>query len=240
MTKKIDKEDQGILNYRPKIRYIEPKFDGPPPEGLPERLSPQKEDDKFKIIDNLAQAGRILAEAVQAKVDIECDSFYIDLDPIRDKHVIDALRRRFKIDKPRITYRQYKECREGLSQRGNDVAETLIPDQDEIQRMRANPEDIPIQALSDSAKAGLNRPELTKQGQVIEPIDIEEFQDMLLCMLMNMLWKMFLLKVIRSIIPPPLNQLIPEEICTPNSGAQAKQQLTDLNSDMTEQFGGAA
>ena len=154
---------------------------------------------------------------MQAKVDQRVGDFIIALDPIADAAVADAIQRKFPSANPhQITFAQYRECREAMRDRGDQVAKGIAPDWDKVKEIRANP-DQPQLGIFDidnpAAKNGtLLRPDLQTIGQIVEPLNMEEVQNILLKKLMNLLWKLFLKPAIKPLIPPPLNKLIPDEI----------------------------
>jgi hypothetical protein len=216
MPKYLDNQDRFILNYRPQIAFVEPEADDDIPMGMFTGYPDGEDiDEQWDRVGRLALAGRLLSEAFQARVDAKVGDFEIKLDPIVDKNVIDALTRRYNPDDPtRITYDQYKRCRQDMTDHGLNKANQINPDEEQIQKIRQG-EDVELVTDSQDAKNGLLRPDVTPEAQVIDPIDMDEFQLNLLCILMNLLWKLFLRPALVLLIPPPFSKLIPETICEP-------------------------
>jgi hypothetical protein len=248
MTKSVTTSDRNVLNYRPKIAFVEPELKAEVPvTPLPEAVNPVQAQEKWDILDRMAIAGRILAEAFQQKVDDQVGDFYVSLDESFDSAAVDAMKRKYasqldrkqkgvdlgegvdlgdglglgkvapkSIDPRKITYQQYKECRENMSNHADEVARNMGPDDDVIKQIRSNPTITQISLFgidSIEGKSGLLRPELDKKGWVIPPLNLPEIQNDLICRLMNLLWKLFIRPILCTLIPPPLNELIPDEIC---------------------------
>ena len=200
--------DSDILNYRPEINFVEPEFVGEVP------LTPEPIEtlttiqDKWNDLDKMAKAGKLLAEALQTRIDDKVRGFYISLDSKVDRAVIDALQRKFpNADPSRITYEQYKGCREAMRDKGGALASELSPDWDKIKEIRSNSDQSQLDFFDINSPGALDgtafRPDLQDKGQVIEPIDPDEFQDILIKKLMNLLWSKFIKPVVSAVIPPP-------------------------------------
>jgi hypothetical protein len=211
----IKQSDLDILGYRPTINFVEPAVVS---DVLIKVAGPtfEEKQQEWKDLERLSEAVRILAEAFQAKVDKKVAGFKVGLDPKADVHVMDSLRRRFPSANPgEITYEQYRECREAMRDHADQAGRGVAPDLSKIKDIRSGSDvgDL-FDSNSPAALAGLaNRPDLQDIGRIVEPIDTEEFQNKMLCMLMNMLWKKFIKGILDKTIPPPLNKLIPEELC---------------------------
>jgi len=205
--------DKSILGYKPEINFVEPEFEGEVVRGLaPKILDSADIEAKWDTLDKKAQAGKLLAEAFQGMVDQKVGDFSIALDPIIDSGIKQSIRRRFPgADDSEITFSQYRECREAMRERGLQNANGLVPNLEEVKNIRLNPDQsVPIDFDSAEARKGLLRPELQKEGQIIEPLDIEgKFLPMILCQLANILWQKF----VKPFLPPPLNWILPDEIC---------------------------
>lgn len=217
MTQFLKFGDQAILNYRPDINFVEPELKAEVPVTPEPIVTPEVIQERWAELDRLAKAGKILAEAMQAKVDHKVGDFAIGLDPRADVAVVDALRRRFPgANLTQITYTQYRECRAAMRDRGDSIARGIEPDWDAVKEVRANPAQVQLGVFdlnNPAAKNGtLLRPDLQETGQVVEPLDMEAVQNSLLKQLMNLLWKMFIKPALSPLIPPPLNKLIPDEI----------------------------
>jgi len=184
--KGITTADRSALFFRPKIGFVEPEFDGKMPEGrAPGRETPEEVEDKWDELDRIAKATSILAQALQIQIDQNSGDFYIGLDSNQDRHVIDAVGRRFPgADTDRVTYAQYRECRQGLAEKAQAFAGGVMPTQDQIKNLRKNPMNekgaLGFDLNSAEAKAGLLRPELVSENMPVEPLDLAEIQQNLL------------------------------------------------------------
>jgi hypothetical protein len=209
----INRNSRSILNFRPNISFIEPKFKGLPPQEKPKPISLADSENEWRQLDSMASAINILADGVQAKTDARCDGFYIALDPIRDAAVVAALERKYgqidqtkKTDLTKITFKQYRECRTALSEIGDSTARSLITPDSVLAKMRADPLGINLAIDNAEAKAGLLRPDLSKVGNPIEPIDIKSFEEKLV----NILWKKYFKGTFEVL--PVIGSLIPDKI----------------------------
>ena len=229
MAKKLDDASRGLLAYRPQINFVEP--DVVPGEIDPIEVPTQLEDvaearDKVR---KLAKAVNVLATATQARVDEKAKGLIINLDPKVDAQAIMAMRRKFPDNDPtQITYAQYKECKEDLRKKGEEIGKkaTITPEQVE--------KALQDQAAAAAGEAGVGgafnqlggyntpaaldgglRPEVNKDAQIIEPLDIDEFQDIMIKVLVNFLWKNF----IKPVIPlPPGVPGLPDTLISVDKG----------------------
>jgi hypothetical protein len=216
MTNRFDSSDRDILNYRPEIVFVEPEAEIEVPVG--ETPLPTLEEDKksWEDLGRMALLSKLLADVFQDKISRKVGDFTIGLDPNNDAAVIAAMARKYpEADPTKITYQQYRECREGMRDRSDSMANALGPDENLIKEMRMNPMKSQLDAFglnTPNARQGLLRPDLEKYNQVVEPIDLESFQDALIRRLMNLLWKKFVKPALRPLIPPPMDEIIPDEI----------------------------
>lgn len=217
MSKSLKFNDRAILNFRPVINFVEPELEAEVPVTPEPPLTPEVVQERWQELERLSRAGKILAEAMQAKVDQKVGDFAVGLDAKADVAVVDALRRRFPgANLTQITYAQYRECRAAMRDRGDKIARGIEPDWDVVKEIRANPTQVQLGVFDlnnpDAKNGTLLRPDLQEQGQVVEPLDMDAVQNSLLKQLMNLLWKMFIKPALSPLIPPPLNKLIPDEI----------------------------
>lgn len=215
-NQKLENEDKSLLDYRPEIRWVEPTIEGNIPEGKKPLGDTQEQVNKdLDLLVKSAKAYQLLAEVFQAKVDERVKDFYIKLDPKVDRSVIDAMRRkygnRFKggntiidftgktqaeiegnFDPTKITFAQYKECREALKDRGNAMAQDFTLNKDEMKQIRADPlQPIEFGIMTPEGKHGLLKPESNKPSNFPE-FDPDSFMEKALKMLANLLWKKFI------------------------------------------------
>lgn len=212
--KNLGNSDRSALSFRPKIEFVEPEFTGPMPSGkTSDTESVEEVSDKWDELDRVARAASLLAQAVQIQIDQNSGDFYIGLDPNHDRHVMDALRRRFP-DSPtdRVSYDQYRECRTALAERAQGFAAGVMPSSDQIKETRKNPMDenaaIGFDLNSIEAKTGMLRPELIAENMPVQQLDMDEVQSNLLLSLMNKLWADFLRPPLAAI--PLLGEALPE------------------------------
>ena len=222
--KKLESSDRSILNFRPQIDYVEPEFEGPMPAGrAPVGREISDITEGWDKLDRVAKATALLAQAVQIQIDNRVGDFYISLDPNQDRHVIDALRRRFpESDPSRISYDQYKECRENLAERGQEFAANAMPTLDAIKGVRKNPLNeeaaVGFDLASAEARAGLLRPDLISDNMPVQPLNMDDVQQSLLLSLMNKLWEEFLYPPLSLL--PIIGQLLPESFGEEDSSNQ--------------------
>lgn len=223
MSKRLDRTDRDILAFRPNIRYIEP--DQQPGEIDP--ITPdstqletiQAERARLK---QLAKAINALATATQAKADEKAKGMAIKLDPKVDATVIAAMKRMYPDDDPtQITYDQYRECKERMIDKGRELGQKVLTTEEDVlaaaaSMNRETAAQMGGYGTTDARDGGL-RPELDTKAQIIEPLDMDEFQDFLIRILVNFIWKNF----IRPILPLPPGiglMMVPEQIASYPNG----------------------
>lgn len=221
MSKKLRNDNRDILTFRPNIRYIEPEqqpgeIDALPPEVPIEDIRAEK--NKVK---RLAETVNKLATAVQAKADERAKGMKIKLDPKVDAPTIAAMKRMHPdADPTEITYEQYRQCKDRLRAKGEELGKRAAISMDDVRNAaNAMSSDAGVLAAASqmggfntkAARTGGLRPELDENAQIIEPLDIEEFQDFLIRTLINFVWKNFIKPVLP--LPPGIGSfMIPDEI----------------------------
>lgn len=163
MGYRLDDFDRSILEFRPKIAFVEPDQKPGKIEGID---SPQLEDvqDAREKIKRLANAVNVLAGAVQARVDSKAKDISIALDPVVDQDAIQAMKRRFPdADPTKITYAQYRECKNGLRTHGEDVAKQAIVTPEQVEKAR---DDLYAGGLIGTDSPGSNRSAILRTGGV--------------------------------------------------------------------------
>jgi len=254
---------------------------------------PQLEDflDKLRKTMKLAQAADILATFMQARADEKAKNMVINLDSKVDSAVIQAMTRRFPgTDPTRITYQQYRDCKDKMREAGQQIARKANVTPDQINNLREDAvnmlgggtvRDSGVNTGSDStdstsaggsttgsssttgtdssgtgtdsgingitraagrrageqqsgsgtakgtgygltiggfdteaAKTGGLRPELDTNMQIIEPLDLAEMQFSLICILVNFIWKNFILKAFDfKIVGKSIIDFLPKKLC---------------------------
>ena len=212
MAKRVKKDtnfskQRNILNFRPKIYFIEPdqidedtetflgKKDPPDPNAI-QTIDENKEEvssliEEFKEIEELC-------DLAQERINTRAKDMIINLDPQQDAHIIDSLRRHFNDPtKNSITYDDYIHC---LNQ---------TYEQSESNFFEIDPKEIELGASdpfrNTFGSMGLEsaRPELDPKLQPIKPIDMASFQEDGIIKLFEMLKPLltpFVVKKIKELI----------------------------------------
>lgn len=206
----LEQSDRSILNFRPEIDFVEPQLDAGMPEGKPFPKAPSDIKDEWTTLANKALACKLLAEVFQVRIDGKVGDFSISLDKDLDHHIIAALNRKYPGAGDKITYAQYKECREAMKDRGDEAARQMYPDREEMKKIRANPNQmVTMWPDTPEGKTGLERPD-RGQPQIVKPLNMEDLQKILLKQLMNLLWKNFIKPIFKPL--EPMGVPIPDEI----------------------------
>ena len=166
MGYRLDDFDRDILEFRPRIDYVEPDQKPGEIEGVD---YPQLEDiqDARSKIKRLAHAVNVLAGAMQARVDSKAEDMVITLDPNVDQDAIQAMRRRYPgADPTKITYAQYRTCKDGLRAHGEEVAKQAIITPEQVARAR---DDLYAGGLIGGGAPGRDRSAILRSGGVISP-----------------------------------------------------------------------
>lgn len=231
MTKKLDDASRDLLAFRPNIAFVEP-------DQEEQELGPFKDEEpqledilaERKQVKKLAEAVNALATAVQARVDLKAKDVVMVLDPLVDGAVIQAMRVCFPQDiATQITYAQYKHCKDDMRLLGVEIAKKTTLDPVAVQQAR----DEAVESVKDIGKStqfgGFNtpegregrlRPEVQARARIIDPIDLEDFQVNMICVLVNYIWKHLIKPVFdKAGIPAPIKitigSLLPDRICDP-------------------------
>lgn len=200
----LDRRSKNILNFRPNINFEEPEQQESPIQAVEEDSTPQEIENKRIKIKNLADSVYNLARAVQLKIDNKSKDQIIILDSGMDNAVIRALRRSYPdaSNFDRITYEQYKTCRDRLRDYSSRVALRSSITQDEVNSARNQMKNGKFTVgginTEESTNGGL-RPELDERNRLIEPLDMEELQGELLKALFNMLWNTFIVPILKAL-----------------------------------------
>jgi hypothetical protein len=169
-------DDRDILTYKPRIEYQEPPVDPDTDGGYGDSTDePETIEEARKEVEDLVEGYRKveqLAELTQKRVDSRVGDYSIQLDPKVDSHVIAAVSRCFPeaSDPTKISYEMYKQC----LARQNNVDPDVVTKGDILE------------ARKDSGRTnfggyglppGLGRSEVSSPAEVVQPIDLQEFQD---------------------------------------------------------------
>lgn len=233
MAQRLDPNSRDILEFRPDIDFVEPEV-GPgeiTPE-LPPGDTLEDVEERVAQVARVAKAVNTLATAMQARVDVRAQDMVINLDRVVDQQTIAAMKRHFPGEDPnKITYLQYQVCKTQEREKGRALAEQGMITRKEL--LEAGPIDreaLKFNFGTEKARTGGLRPELEPRGVIFKAIDVQEFQNFLICILVNFIWKNFIKPIIASmlagmliaisagLIPPHealkiANNMIPSTIC---------------------------
>ena len=208
MSNKLSNNDREVLEFRPNIAFVEPEVGQGFIDPIEGTDSPQLEDIKRKRneVTQLAIAVDTLAKLVQARADVKAQNLKVSLDSKVDQSVIQAMQRRFPGANPNeITYSQYRECKDNIRKKGIEIGRKAL-----VQ---------PSDDFNDILKPA-GRPETNPDAQVIEPLDMQDIQINMICILLNFLWA-----TIKNIAFLPLSipgvgslgSALPDKLCNPGA-----------------------
>ena len=233
MVKKLDDSDRDLLKFRPNIVFIEPDQEPGVIDPVAEEVPLQLEDvqEARARIKQLAKAVNTMAAAIQARADQRAKTMVIQLDLNVDQDAIQAMRRKFPstpenpVDPTKITYGQYRIVKDDIRGHGTETAKKALVLPDDVQKARDEMQGgagrfVPGQFGSEAANTGGLRPELDARAHIIEPLNIEEIQINLICILVNFIWKNFVLPAFKPIAIPFVGSLadaLPQKLCNPGS-----------------------
>jgi hypothetical protein len=237
MSEPIGYDSRSILEYVPDIGYVEPDVVSEEPENLhAEFPDPVDHIAEAKAVQKLAQNVEKIAAAVQQQADQLSAGFEVELNPKTDFSTISALRRQYpKENSKKITYDQYKKCKDHLREVANGVSDKVLGSlsEDNLKKELAALERNDVSAILESVSPGMrndsgqrintNRPEDDALAMLIDPIDIDEFQDLILRHLINSLWKKFIKPVVAAVVPG--GSMLPDEIASLPKGSPSSEEM---------------
>lgn len=170
-------DEHDILTFKPNISFVEPQqipgaqlpdFDVKEPDTIDDLRA------RTKDIINQYQAVKKLTEQVKRRIDqrvINSGGVVIKLDPIKDSHIIAAMKREFpnKQDHASIDYETYKECL-----KKHEVSTPPFITNQDIVDARSNPLRTDFGGFNN--QRGENRPEISSLAGGIQPLDLSAFQ----------------------------------------------------------------
>lgn len=176
-------QERDVLTYRPNIQYEEPDVELFTDEPLDEQINTL--EDARQATNDLSKsysAVEKLAELAQKRVDDRVGNYVVNLDPKADALTIAAIKRAFPeaADPTKISFEMYKQC---LS-RANVPA---LPEITTADLLAAKKDPLKTDFSGYGMPAGMNRPEITNPAKIVEPLDMEEFQQDLLKQLFELL-----------------------------------------------------
>ena len=227
MSKTIDYNSRTILEYVPDIGYVEPDVVSEEPEDLHlTHDDPNEGLAKAKAVQKLAQNVEKIAEATQLEADKLAAGFEVGLNPKTDFAAIAALRRHYPGSDPyKVTYEQYVQCKDHLREIANGVSEKIVPSEESIDDELSAYKNNDFPAMASFLEPSGIRPEDDAMSTLVEPLDIQEFQDLILRYLINTLWKKFILPVLKVVLPFGAGDLLPEEIAPIPEGAPSAEEM---------------
>lgn len=198
-------DDDFILNFRPTITFVEPEIEEELQSELEEEPPPETIDsfrDRSRKLVEGYKALKNLSDTTQRRIDQRVQGaggLTVNLDKNKDANVIAAIKRAFpnKEDPTKITYDEYKQCLDGISKAAPDTP--VITDA-EIQAAKNDPLRVDFGGLKNLP--GTNRPEISSDGNSIDPVDIDEFQSNALLALFKLLSPMILKEVKDKLLSP--------------------------------------
>lgn len=192
-------DDRKILTNRPSVEYEEPPTYIDEDGGYSAPVAPETVDDARKqvkqIIDGYKKV-EDLADLTQKRVDDRVGNYSVNLDPKKDSHVMAAIERCFPEarDKTKISYEMYKQC----LARMNNSGKIDFVGQEDILEARKNPLKTNFGGYGNIS--GMNRGEISSPANVVEPIDLKEFQNSAIPKLFDLLKPLVLGLVLAQII----------------------------------------
>jgi len=212
---KLDSKSKSILKFRPKIDFVEPEQEEVPIEPIKPKVEFEEIKDRRKKIKAYANALNTLAQVVQGLIDDSADGVTIELNPGVDVAAIQSMRRTYPDAlASRITYAQFKQCEDNKRKHAEEVSQKSTISQDEVAKAREDlirNKDVPIGGIgTPEAENGGLRPELDKRNQLVEPIDLDSFQDEMIKVFVNHIWKNFFLSILGLI--PFASDILPDEL----------------------------
>lgn len=162
-----------VVNFRPRIEFIEPEQidEEVAAEEAPPTVDEVKSDIQ-NVIDEYAKI-EALADVAQERLDDRAEGFEINLDPIVDSHIIDAMRRSFPDKDPtKISFDDYKKSLQCINLHSENKVQTVDP----AEQFRALGDLNRINFGGLGKPNGLNRPDLDSASSPVDPINIPVFQ----------------------------------------------------------------
>lgn len=162
-----------VLNRKPIIEWVEPPIDEEVAEAyIPAETEVSPIEEARKTTEELIKSYNALeklSDVVEKQIDKKVSDYAVQLDPVADYHVIEAIKRSFPDakDPTKINFEMYKQC----LARSN---KNLIPSVtfDDIQEAKNEP--LRTQFGGYGNEPGTNRPEVA--GSMIKPVDLNKFQ----------------------------------------------------------------
>ena len=228
MSEPIDYDSRSILEYIPNIGYVEPDVITEIPESFfTEEAVIENKVKKAKSVQLLAQNVEAIAEGLQEEADNLAAGFEINLKSgTSDSSIILAMKRHYPNDNSKkITYEQYKRCKDVLREVANNVSDKVLDglSHDALERelniAKGGNTDEFLDLISPEET---NRPEEDPVSEILEPLDSEEFQDLIMKHLANALWSSFIKPVVQTVLPGiPL----PDEIASLPEGSPSPSEM---------------
>lgn len=177
-TKDDFEDDRKILTERPDIKYEEPATEYDAYEGNPEDKPLDTLDGIRSRVEGLRKSYNAiekLSDLAQQRIDQRVGNYSVRLDKNADSHVIEAIKRAFPEakDPTAITYEMYKQC----LAKANLAQVPSVSNQDII-NSKNDPFRTDFSGLG--APSGQNRPEVSSPTKMVEPLDLNNFQESIL------------------------------------------------------------
>jgi hypothetical protein len=169
-------QDDFLLNYRPKIEFVEPVQEfSEPPLLVEEETIDSSRDRTQSLIDGYRGVVGLI-DIAQQKIDLRVKAaggLSIRLDPVKDQHVISAMKRRFpdKADSTIIDYEDYKQVVDCVNSHGPILPTITTAD---LRAAKADPLRTDFGGVGN--QNGENRPEISSATETVAPIDLDAFK----------------------------------------------------------------
>ena len=231
MSEPIDPDSRSVLEYIPDIRYVEPDVVSEDPAQLfvdPDPIKMQPAIEKAKAVQLFAQNIEKIAEGAQEKADELAKGFEVVLKPkTEDVSAISAMRRQYPSENSKkITYDQYKKCKDHLRELANKISDKVLSglSDENLEKEMNIISSGDVNLLLDMVGPGeTNRPEEDPILEILEPLDLDEFQDLLLRYLVNILWKEFIKPIL--VVTVPGGSMLPDQVAGLPEGAPTPEEM---------------
>ncbi len=216
MSERLDQESRSVLEYRPNIAFVQPDVvsEETTPVDYSKVSVPGDGVARLKQLQQMAKNVKAVAEVVQEKADELSSGFEVELDTTTDGNCIRALQRHYPGANPlKVTYEQYKQCKEHQRQLMEDMPGKILNPLKESEIKKA--EKALVEGDASAFLGFVGRSDNDPLEQILPPVDIDAVKDSCLRALANMLWKNF----VKPVIPlPPGVSFLPDEIAPMPAG----------------------
>jgi hypothetical protein len=210
-----DFEDEDfILNWHPKIEFVQPEPELVMPSEVEPELEPETIDtirDRTQKAVNGFDAVTKLADLAQKRIDnrvAATGGLTMKLNPAQDAATIAAIKRRFpkKEDPTLLTYDDYKQVLECVRKSAIEPPTVTASD---IHAAKADPYRTNFGGLNN--QQGENRAEVASSANSIQPLDLSKFQQgavlALFALLLPLVLKEIKVEILQHLVTAPHNPI---------------------------------